>query len=119
MTPFAYFPVLILAFAGGHECAAAGPYRNARELMVEAIVTGHAAGVMNGAIAQAFAAQFGSHGDLLVDATVERALPEPGCKRLQVNYTQRGVPTLQGTTAVHLNTRINYCLDGHPPIASE
>jgi hypothetical protein len=105
------------AFAG--ESAADGFYSNAHDLMVEAIRSGQASGVMGGDIASKFTAQFKSNGALLVDAKKILSYKQPGCARLAVNYTKKDVPTAQGITSAHLNTQINYCLDGRAPQSLE
>ena len=93
-------------------------YEKPHDLMVQAIQTGQAAGVLKGPVSALFAKGMQADGPLRGHAVAESALPRQGCKRLKVTYTQSGVPTTDrpGKQDVQLVTHINYCLDGMPPI---
>lgn len=109
--------VLLGAFA--RESLADGIYNNPHDLMVETIRKGSAEGVMSGEIAKKFADQFRSNGTLLVNAKVLKRYKQKGCARLEVDYTKKDVPTAKGPAAAHLNTQINYCIDGRAPDSLE
>ena len=110
----AFFPVAALA---------AGPstavFQRPHELLVEAIQKGHAEGVMRGAVADKFTQQFRSNGVLAVKADVIGTFPRQDCKRLNVVYTKHDVMTPTGPRNYDLGMKLNYCLDGRPPMDLE
>lgn len=112
---FVFLVAGLLTFS--RESLAEQVFENAHDLMTEAITKGRAAGVMHGEIVKKFAEQFHSDSPLLVEAKVIKSYAQGGCKRLQVNYTLRNVDTPKGRTTAHLNTELNYCLDGQPPLS--
>jgi len=89
------------------------------ELMVEAIDQGVSSGRMGGELAKLFAQQFSSSGSLQVSARSIRDFKDPECKRLEVIFTQEGVPTPKGVTEAVLKTELNYCKNGMPPLVME
>lgn len=109
--------LLLLGLAGSG--LAEGFYADGHALMLEALRNGQADGVMGGALAQRFAQQFGSQGALLVQAWRIHSYRQSGCARLGLRFSQQDVPTPQGFTVVRLDTQINYCLDGEPPLSLE
>lgn len=109
--------LLLLGLARGG--LAEGFYADGHAVMVEALRSGQAAGVMGGALARRFAQQFDSQGALLVQARRIHSFRQSGCARLALRFSQQDVPTPQGFTVVHLDTQINYCLDGEPPRSQE
>lgn len=111
--------LFLLLFGLAHSALADGYYADGHALMLEALREGQASGVMGGALAQRFALQFHSQGALLVRAERLRSYRQPGCARLALRFSQQQVPTPQGWTVVHLDTQINYCLDGEPPRSLE
>jgi hypothetical protein len=119
MKKHSYIAAILLVSGFARESLAGGFYSTGHDLMVEAIRSGQASGVMGGEIAKRFTEQFKSAGPLLVEAQTMTTYKQPGCARLDVNYTQKEVPTPQGVTAVHLNTQINYCLNGEAPRSVE
>lgn len=92
-------------------------FTKAHDAMVQAIKTGTASGRLVGQVDEQFTRQFRSTGPLMVDVTVLQDLPRKDCKRLRVVYTKKDVDTPKGKTDAILNTQMNYCLDGSPPIA--
>jgi opacity protein-like surface antigen len=110
---------LALSAAGVVNAASAPTYSQAHDLLVAAIKSGQASGQLMGDIDQAFADQFSSGGRLLATARVLSSFKQAGCKRLELDFTKEDVPTPQGNTEVHLNTQLNYCLDGSPPESLE
>jgi hypothetical protein len=114
-----YFAAVLLLATFARESLADGIYNNAHDLMVEAIRTGSASGVMTGDIAKKFSEQFRSNGSRLVSAKVEKRYKQKGCARLSVNYTKKQVQSTHGMTDALLKTQINYCLDGRAPDSLE
>lgn len=90
-------------------------YARQHDLLVQAIRSGHAEGVMSGHLAERFQSQFHSGGAVLATADVERHYTRPDCKRLHLAYTTRDVITAAGRRDLILHLRLNYCLDGGPP----
>lgn len=119
MKKITYLAAVLLLTTFARESLADGIYNNAHDVMVEAIRKGSASGVMAGTIAQRFTEQFRSNGTLLVDAKVLKRFKQKDCARLAVDYTKKDVQTPQGMSAAHLNTQINYCLNGRPPVSLE
>jgi hypothetical protein len=110
--------MLLVLFAV--DAAGADPaYNQAHDLLVAAIKNGQANGRLTGDIDQTFADQFNSGGRLRASARVLSSFKQVGCKRLELDFTKEDVPTPQGNTEVHLNTQLNYCLDGNPPESLE
>lgn len=110
---------VLLVFAFARETAAQAVYSSPHDLLVEAIKTGRADGVVTGAVAELFSKQFGSAGTLLAAARVVGDLPQPDCKRLRLTFTKREAQGAKGRGDVNMNTTLNYCLDGGPPSTEE
>jgi hypothetical protein len=89
------------------------------DVLTAAIRHGSTSGVMEGEVAEHFTRQFRSTGLLLVRASVIQSLSRSDCKRLEMVFTKQEVETPRGRTDAILKTRLNYCLDGAPPIALE
>lgn len=102
---------------------AAGPstdvFQRPHDLFVQAIQAGHAEGVMRGPVAEKFTQQFRSNGVLAVKADVIGSFPRQDCKRLNVVYTKHDVMTPTGPRNYDLGMKLNYCLDGRPPMDLE
>ena len=88
-------------------------------MLAAAIRQGSTSGVMEGEVAEHFTRQFRSTGPLLVTASVIQSFGRSDCKRLEMVFTKQEVETPRGRTDAILKTRLNYCLDGSPPIALE
>lgn len=99
-----------------HESAAQVIYDRQHDLLVAAIKTGHAEGVLIGPAAELFTRTFRSVGPLQVAAEVIKSFPRDGCKRLRVVYTKKHVIGPDGPQDVTLDTKMNYCADGRPPV---
>lgn len=110
----AFLPVAALAAGPSTEV-----FQRPHELLVQAIQTGHAEGVMRGAVADKFTQQFRSNGVLAVKADVIGTFPRQDCKRLNVVYTKHDVMTPTGPRNYDLGMKLNYCLDGRPPMDLE
>lgn len=113
----AVFLILMAAFA--RESLAEPIYSNPHDLLVKAIQLGRASGVLEGKVAEHFTRQFHSTGPLLASATVIQSFPRADCKRLEMVFTKKDVDTPKGLTDAIMKTRLNYCLDGKPPIGLE
>ena len=94
-------------------------YTRQHDLLVAAIRHGSTSGVMVGEVAEHFTRQFRSTGPLLVSASVIQSFGRSDCKRLEMVFTKQEVETPRGRTDAVLKSRLNYCLDGSPPIALE
>jgi hypothetical protein len=116
-TPQLILSVLMAAFAG--ECGAQTVYARQHDMLVQAIRSGHAEGVMTGDTADLFRRQFKSDGTLLVRADVLWNFTRPDCKRLQVVYTKKDVLGTKGPQDLTMKMKLNYCLDGRPPTGLE
>lgn len=92
-------------------------YTKPHDLMVQAIKSGAAAGVLTGQVDEHFTRQFRSTGPLLVTAKVIQNLGRADCKRLEIIYTKKDVDTPKGRTDAILTTQMNYCLDGGPALS--
>lgn len=115
---FQIFIAVTFLFVVG-TCQAGGLYETSHEVMVETIRLGQASGVMGGDMAKKFAQQFKSDGTLLFESKRLFLYKQPGCARVEINYTKKGVATPNGLQDVKLNTQINYCLDGRAPQSLE
>lgn len=108
--------VIAMAFPV-HAQAPVPTFTKVHDAMVQAIKTGSASGRLVGQVDEMFTRQFRSTGILMLEVTVLQSLPRKDCKRLKVVYTKKDVDTPKGKTDAILNTQMNYCLDGSPPIA--
>lgn len=106
----------IAAFAGAVR-ADVVVYQRPHDLLVEAIHNGHAAGELQGKVAELLARQFKGAQKLYARAQVLHGYEREGCKRLRMQYTRRvateGAATPQDFM---LDTELNYCTDGKPPL---
>lgn len=109
--------VLALAFA--RESDAQTIYLRQHDMLVQAIRNGKADGVMTGDTAELFKRQFKSDGQLLAHAEVIGQFTQPDCKRVQVVYTKKEVMSDKGPQDLKMNMKLNYCIDGKPPIGLE
>lgn len=105
----------VLATTFARESAAQLVYTRPHDVLVTAIRTGHAEGVLQGQVADKFTQQFKSNGQLLVTADVIQAFPRSDCKRLRMVMTKKDVLSKNGPRDLALETKLNYCLDGRPP----
>lgn len=94
-------------------------YTRQHDVLAAAIRQGSTSGVMEGEVAEHFTRQFRTTGPLLVTASVIQSFRRSDCKRLEMVFTKQEVETPRGRTDAILRTRLNYCLDGSPPIALE
>lgn len=108
---------LLLAGAIVGASQAQGVIARQHEMLVRAIRSGHAEGVVSGELAEQFRRQFRSDGVLLARAEVIGHYTRSDCKRLLVAYTKKDVMTEAGPRDLTLNVRLNYCLNGEPPPA--
>lgn len=106
-----------LAFA--RESGAQTVYLRQHDMLVQAIRNGTAEGLMRGDTANLFQRQFNSDGPLLAHAQVIGQFARPDCKRLQVVYTKKEVMSEKGPQDLTMTMKLNYCIDGEPPIGLE
>lgn len=109
--------ILVAGFA--RESAAQTVYLRQHDMLVQAIRNGTADGVMTGDTAELFKRQFKSDGHLLAHAEVIGQFSRADCKRIQVVYTKKEVITDKGPQDLKMNMKLNYCIDGKPPIGLE
>ena len=95
------------------------PVTEARTLMLAAFDApdGAAAGVLSGPTAAAISQRFGTSAPILVDVQTLHPLAQPGCRRLQVRFSQQEVQ-LPGSPAPRpqvMEFGVDFCRDGQPP----
>lgn len=105
----------LLAICAG-ETWAASVYTRQHELLVDAIKNSSASGELRGPVADLFTKQFKSQDVLMVTANVIHSYERQGCKRLRVIYTKHGVAGPKGPQRITMDTEMNYCVDGRPPM---
>lgn len=110
---------LMVSLAFARESQAQAVYQRQHDVLVEAIKKGHAEGVLKGPAADLFSKQFKSNGVLLVSADVIQEYPNPECKRLKMVYVKKEAMSDKGPQDFTMETKLNYCLDGKPPINLE
>jgi hypothetical protein len=111
--------MVVILLPTASACLAGGLYETSHDVMVETIRLGQASGVMGGDMAKKFSQQFNSDGTLLFESKRLYLYKQPGCARVAIDYTKKGVATPNGLQDVKLNTQINYCLDGRAPQSLE
>ena len=95
------------------------PVTEVRTLMLAAFDApdGAAAGVLTGPTAASISQRFGTTSPILVDVQTLQPLPQPGCRRLQVRFSQQDVQ-LPGSPAPRpqvMEFGVDFCRDGQPP----
>lgn len=116
------FVLLTLAAAAtgfARESEAQSAFTSQHEMLVKTIRQGRADGLMTGETADLFARQFKSDGRLLVRAVVIGQFAQAECKRMHVTYTKKEVVMNGGLQDVQMDMKLNYCIDGKPPIGPE
>jgi hypothetical protein len=111
----------LLALAAPVYAVERAPVTDLKPLLLAAINTGEAHGVLIGAAEQYIAQTFKSTAPIEIDVTTVRELSEPGCKRLAVTTSQDGVVDFNreqrdrqpGRKA--FTYQFNYCRDGRLP----
>lgn len=112
-------PVLLACSAALAAGAGNGAvFSTQHDLLVRAIREGQAVGEVQGDMAAHFTQRTRSNGLLTARARVIAELPRSDCKRLQVDYTKHDVMTTIGPRPLEVQLKLNYCLDGKPPIQS-
>ncbi len=86
-----------------------------RPLMLEALATGKAHGLLVGPGAEAMARRFDADTPIELDVRRIKRLPKAGCGRLQVVTRQRGVLEDGKRRDQELVYEISYCADGRFP----
>lgn len=92
-----------------------------KPLLIAALNTGQAEGVLVSRDAQAFAQTFGASAPILIDVTRIAGHKEPGCGRLQVVTRQAGVVERDAKGQAlpakdqSLSYQVNYCVSGRFP----
>lgn len=119
MKPIHKLMAMALVATFARESAAQVVYERQHDVLVAAIKSGHAEGVLKGPADAAFTKQFKSTAPLRVKADLIKKYPREGCARVHVLYTKPNVMGPKGLTDVNLDTKMNYCLDGRPPINLE
>lgn len=109
----------LLALGFARESAAQTVYLRQHDLLVQAIRNGTAEGIVSGETAELFRQQFKSDGQLLARAEVIGQFSRADCKRIEVVYTKKEIITDKGPQDLKMSMKLNYCIDGKPPIGLE
>ncbi|QNV69501.1 hypothetical protein F7661_28800 (plasmid) [Pseudomonas sp. CFA] len=87
-----------------------------KEILIEAVKTGHASAQLTGDQADVWMAQTHSREPIMVEAKVVEQLQQPGCARVAIQYTQQMVPKVNGGAGpLEVGWGMNICEDGAPP----
>lgn len=92
------------------------PVPDLKPLLQLAIDQGMARGVLVGAAADYVRRKFDSDAPIEIDVRAVRALPQPGCSRLEVTTRQKNVlenPATGQRGDKTLRYQLSYCRDGH------
>lgn len=104
----------LLAFVVASTTAQAS---TSKEILIEAVKTGHATGELTGDQADVWMAQTRSREPIMVEAKVVEQLKQPGCARVAIQYSQQMVPKVSGGSGpLEVGWGMNICDDGAPPV---
>lgn len=70
--------------------------RHLKEILIEAVKSGHASAELTGDQADVWMAQTHSREPIMVEAKVVEQLKQPGCARVAIQFTQQMVPKVNG-----------------------
>lgn len=88
-----------------------------KELLIEAVKDGHAAGELTGDQADAWMAHTHSREPIRVEAKVVGKLQQQGCARVALQYRQEMVPKVNGGSGpLEVGWGMDICEDGAPPL---
>lgn len=114
-----------LALAAQDDAAARQTVASLKPLLVEALQSGRAEGVLDNPDARAFSRTFGADAPILVEVARVGSHRQPGCGRLRVVTRQDGVVERDGkgrplpAKDQGLTYQVNYCLSGRFPDGEE
>ena len=93
------------------------PVTSVKPLLIAAIDRGESHGVLVGESATFMHGRFGSAAPIEIDVKALRALPQSGCKRLEVTTRQNAVQEApkQAPARKELVYQVSYCRDGRFP----
>jgi hypothetical protein len=99
------------------------PVETIQPLLIQAVASGSAHGVLVGPVAEGIGRTFGSYEPIEVDVTRLHALAESGCARLRVVTRQAGVhPSAASAPAMPndqtLTCDLSYCASGRFPMGA-
>ncbi|WP_104962933.1 hypothetical protein [Pseudomonas sp. XWY-1] len=87
-----------------------------KEILIEAVRTGHASAELTGDQADVWKAKTQSREPIMVEAKVVEQLKQPGCARVAIQYIQQLVPKVTGGSGpLEVGWGMNVCEDGAPP----
>ncbi|HEE9761708.1 MULTISPECIES: hypothetical protein [Pseudomonas] len=87
-----------------------------KEILIEAVKTGHASAELTGDQADVWKAKTHSREPVMVEAKVVEQLQQPGCARVAIQFTQQEVPKVNGGSGpLEVGWGMNVCEDGSPP----
>ena len=125
MTRATFVALTLLTLAAPLYAVERVPVTDVKPLLLTAINTGEAHGVLVGAAAQTIARTFKSTAPIEIDVKAVRELSLPGCKRLAVATSQDGVLDFNREQRDGKPSRkaftyqFNYCRDGRLPPTAE
>lgn len=104
---------LALAAALTPAVASASP----QQLVRQAIQEGHAAGEVDGPVAEEARRKLNATGALLLEVKRVYRFEQDGCARVQLDFTQAAalLPNAAVPAPYSWSTQMNVCLDGYPP----
>lgn len=117
--------ILILLSMSSAPAWAKQTVTSVKPLLVQALKTGSASGVLVNPDARAFSKTFGSNAPILIEVTRIGTHQEAGCGRLRVTTSQAGVVERdtkgqpQPAKDQRLMYQVNYCENGRFPIGEE
>lgn len=95
-----HFRAKLLSLCTSFIVLAAAPFAahadTSKEILIEAVKSGHASAELTGDQADVWMAQTHSREPIMVEAKVVEQLKQPGCARVAIQFTQQMVPKVNG-----------------------
>ncbi|HHN1486369.1 TPA: hypothetical protein ACRNDU_005657 [Pseudomonas aeruginosa] len=115
-----HFRAKLLSLCTSFIVLAAAPFAahadTSKEILIEAVKSGHASAELTGDQADVWMAQTHSREPIMVEAKVVEQLKQPGCARVAIQFTQQMVPKVNGGSGpLEVGWGMNVCDDGAPP----
>ena len=89
-----------------------------KPLLMRAIETGEAHGVLAGSAADYMRRRFATATPIEIDVRALHPLPQPGCSRLEATTRQRDVREGTQRSDKSLTFHLSFCRDGHVPASA-
>ena len=113
--PFVALATAILMASASAQPTDRIPVSDVKPLLKRAIEQGSARGVMVGEAAAYVWRKFGFAAPIEIDVRALHALPQPGCRRLEVTTRQQNVREQGRREDKTLTYQVSYCRDGRFP----